>query len=380
MTNIKKTPLYELHDRLGAKFVPFAGYKMPVQYSTGVMKEHLHTRSSAGLFDVSHMGQIKVSSKRGDAVGLLNCLEELMPCDLRFLSKDRQCYSFFTNDRGGLSDDLMIANRGSHFLIIVNASRKLDDFSHLEKKIGDRCQIELLADRSLLALQGPLASKVLEKYNSSFARMFFLDVKTITLLGVECWVSRSGYTGEDGFELSIPSEDVKRIAEEFLTHEDVLPIGLGARDSLRLEAGLCLYGNDLDEITTPIEANLNWAVHKVRRIGGEREGGFIGDQIILGQLASGTDIKRVALLPKERAPIREGCALFETAESTSSVGHVTSGGFSPTLQKPISLAYIKSDLATKNNELFAEVRGKRMGVTVTTLPFVKTKYKIKTKE
>ena len=274
----------------------------------------------------------------------------------------------------------MIANRGSHFLIIVNASRKLDDFNHLEKQIGDRCQIELLADRSLLALQGPLASKVLENYNSSFARMFFLDVKTITLLGVECWVSRSGYTGEDGFELSIPSEDVKRIAEELLAHEDVLPIGLGARDSLRLEAGLCLYGHDLDEITTPIEANLNWAVHKARRIGGDREGGFIGDQIILGQLASGADIKRVALLPKERAPIREGCALFETAESTSRVGHVTSGGFSPTLQKPISLAYIKSDLATKNNELFAEVRGKRMVVTVTTLPFVKTKYKIKTKE
>ena len=380
MNDLKKTPLYDLHNRLGAKFVPFAGYLMPVQYSTGVMKEHLHTRASAGLFDVSHMGQIKVSSKHDDIPELLNCLEKLMPSDLKALPEGRQCYSFFTNDRGGIIDDLMVANRGSHFLIIVNASQKLDDLSHVEKQIGELCNVKLLNDRALLALQGPLASKVLEHHNKCLSNMFFLDVKTVDLFGVECWVSRSGYTGEDGFELSIPSEDVERVAEQILRHEDVLPIGLGARDSLRLEAGLCLYGHDLNKNITPIEAALNWTVHKARRIGGDREGKFVGYKAVLGQLKSGADLKRVALLPQERAPIREGCLLFETSDSVTNIGHVTSGGFSPTLQKPISLAYIKSELAKKSTEIFAEVRGKRMRVALTKLPFVETKYKLKAKE
>ena len=380
MNDTKKTILYDLHESLRAKFVSFAGYQMPVQYPSGVMKEHLHTRSAVGLFDVSHMGQIKVSSKTGGLRETAACLEELLPSDLFGLEENRQCYSFLTNERGGLSDDLMIANRGDHFFIVVNASRKLDDLNYLKYKIGDRCRIELLEDRALLALQGPLAGEVLEKYSKEIAEMFFLDVRTVSLLGSECWVSRSGYTGEDGFELSIPNNDVERIAKELLSNSGVMLIGLGARDSLRLEAGLCLYGHDLNEKITPIEASLNWAVHKERRVGGRNMGGFIGDEVILSQLEDGSNIKRVALLPLDRAPMREGCLLFETSESAKSIGHITSGGFSPTLQKPISLAYIQSELATEGREIFAEVRGKRMIAIVTKPPFVHTKYKLRKKE
>ena len=380
MTELKKTILFDMHERLGAKFVTFAGYKMPVQYPTGVMKEHLHVRSATGLFDVSHMGQIKVSCKLGDRVRLAQSLEKLMPCDLSNLKEGRQCYSFFTNENGGLSDDLMVANRGDHFFLVVNASRKLDDLSYLKDKIGAECNIELLDDRALIALQGPSACSVLEETNRSISEMFFLDVRTVKLFGVDCWVSRSGYTGEDGFELSISNDDVIRVADKILSKESVLPIGLGARDSLRLEAGLCLYGNDLNAKTTPVEASLNWAIHKTRRIVGNEQTGFIGDKVILNQLQFGSEMKRVALFPKERAPIREGCKLFETNESELSIGTVTSGGFSPTLQKPISLAYIKRSFAKTDNEIFAEVRGKRMPAVVTSLPFVKTKYKLRRKE
>ena len=379
MTVIKKTLLFDLHQCRGAKFVMFAGYQMPVQYSSGVMKEHLHVRSAAGLFDVSHMGQIKVSSKVGNQLELTHCLEELMPCDLFNLKEGRQCYSFFTNEAGGLLDDLMIANRGDHFFLVVNASRKLDDFLYLQDKIGDRCNIELLDNRSLIALQGPSASSILEATNKKISEMFFLDVRTIELFGINCWVSRSGYTGEDGFELSVPNEDVTQIVEEILSFESVLPIGLGARDSLRLEAGLCLYGQDLDKKITPVEASLSWTIHKTRRMGGKNEAGFIGHQVILNQLQSGTTMKRVALLPKERAPIREGCKLFATSKSDMSIGAVTSGGFSPTLQKPISQAYIKCSFAEINNEIFAEVRGRRTPVKVSSLPFVETKYKLRKK-
>ena len=380
VTEVKKTILFDMHERLGAKFVAFAGYKMPVQYPTGVMKEHLQVRAAAGLFDVSHMGQIKVSSKRGDQVELARCLEKLMPCDLSNLREGRQCYSFFTNEEGGLSDDLMVANRGDHFFLVVNASRKFNDVSHLKSKIGDKCHIKLLDDRALIALQGPLASSVLEGINKNVSEMFFLDVRTIKLFEADCWVSRSGYTGEDGFELSIPNDDVIRIVDEILSSQSVWPIGLGARDSLRLEAGLCLYGNELNDRTTPVEASLNWAIHKTRRIVGNKQTGFIGDNVILNQLQSGSELKRVALFPKERAPIREGSKLFETMESEVSIGAVTSGGFSPTLQKPISVAYIKRSFAKIDNEIFAEVRGKRMPALVTSLPFVKTKYKLRIKE
>ena len=380
MNEVKKTILFDMHERLRAKFVAFAGYKMPVQYPTGVMKEHLQVRAAAGLFDVSHMGQIKVSSKRGDQIESAQCLEKLMPCDLSNLREGRQCYSFFTNEEGGLSDDLMVANRGDHFFLVVNASRKFNDVSHLNNKIGDKCNIKLLDDRALIALQGPLASSVLEGINKSVSEMFFLDVRTIKLFEADCWVSRSGYTGEDGFELSIPNDDVVRVVDEILSNESVWPIGLGARDSLRLEAGLCLYGNDLNDKTTPVEASLNWAIHKSRRIVDNKQMGFIGDKVILKQLQFGSELKRVALFPKERAPIREGCKLFGTIESEVSIGSVTSGGFSPTLQKPISLGYINSDFAIKDNEIFAEVRGKRMRLLVTSLPFVKTKYKIKVKD
>ena len=266
-----------------------------------------------------------------------------------------------------------------YFFLVVNASRKLDDFLYLQDKIGDRCNIELLDNRSLIALQGPSASSILEATNKKISEIFFLDVRTIELFGINCWVSRSGYTGEDGFELSVPNEDVTQIVEEILSFESVLPIGLGARDSLRLEAGLCLYGQDLDKKITPVEASLSWTIHKTRRMGGKNEAGFIGHQVILNQLQSGTTMKRVALLPKERAPIREGCKLFATSKSDMSIGAVTSGGFSPTLQKPISQAYIKCSFAEINNEIFAEVRGRRTPVKVSSLPFVETKYKLRKK-
>ena len=377
MVKTQQTLLYDLHNSLGAKFVPFAGYDMPVQYEDGVMKEHLHTRNFSGVFDVSHMGQIIVRPKGNDFSDTVNSLESLMPSDLKNLKKNRQCYSFFTNKNGGLLDDLMISNRGDHFFIVVNASRKIDDLNHLKDKIGDTCHVEMLQDRSLLAVQGPMAETVLEKLSSQFVEMNFLDVKNINILGSTCWVSRSGYTGEDGFELSIENESVERITKEILSDSDAKLIGLGARDSLRLEAGLCLYGNELNEETTPVQASLNWAIHKERKIGGSREGGFVGANNVLRELRDGTKMKRIALLPEGRGPMREGCQIFESFDSNSAIGFVTSGGFSPTLKKPISMGYIESEFTRTGLKVFVELRGKRMIASISDLPFVSNNYKRK---
>ncbi len=369
---MKRTSLYEAHRELGAKFVEFAGYSMPVHYQKGVMKEHLHTRAASGLFDVSHMGQIKVTSKENNFDKVIEGLESLMPADLKALEINRQCYSFFTNERGGVIDDLMIVKHQNHFLLVVNASRKYTDYNYLKQRIGHFCHIEWVNDRSLLALQGPMSEKILSKFSSRFNRMNFLDVLSINILGVQCWVSRSGYTGEDGFELSIPNGDVQKVFLELLRDRNVMAAGLGARDSLRLEAGLCLYGQDLTETKTPIEASLSWAIHRSRR-----NGGFPGEKIILDQLSGFVPQKRVGLAPIGRAPIREGCEIFSDLSGSNQIGQVTSGGFSPTLNKPISIAFVKAEWARIGTEVSVSLRGKRTPALIRALPFVESNYRYK---
>ena len=292
MTTLKRTRLYDYHIANSAKMVPFAGYEMPVQYNLGVMKEHLHTRMAAGLFDVSHMGQILVHPKSGVIADAALAIEALVPVNILSLESGRQRYAMFTNDNGGILDDLMIANRGDHLFIVVNASCKDGDFQHLKNNLGSDFQIDMVEDRSLIALQGPLAEKVLSKLNPTVKELKFMDSVTAKLLDTECWISRSGYTGEDGYEISIPNNAVDEIVQLLSQDINVEPIGLGARDSLRLEAGLCLYGHDIDTNTSPIEGNLNWAIQKVRRTGGERAGGFPGANRILRELEVGPSKKK----------------------------------------------------------------------------------------
>jgi len=370
----KHTPLHALHVELGARMVPFAGYEMPVQYPPGVLKEHLHTRAAAGLFDVSHMGQIAVRAKSGDARDAARALERLVPVDILCLAPGRLRYAFFTYTRGGILDDLMVANCGDHFLIIVNAACKAADEAHLRAQLGKECEVKRL-DRALIALQGPKADTALAVLAPECTKMRFMDVRTLTLMGADCMVARSGYTGEDGFEISTPADIAREIAEELLANADVAPIGLGARDSLRLEAGLCLYGSDIDEGTTPVEAGLSWAIQKVRRHGGAREGGFPGAEIILEQLEhGGASRHRVGLRPEGRAPVRAGAFLYEVADANAPVGSVTSGGFGPSLNAPIAMGYLPAALAVPGASVFAELRGKRLPVTVTALPFIEPKY------
>ncbi len=309
MTDLKTTPLHALHESLGARMVEFAGYEMPVQYPMGVLKEHLHTRAAAGLFDVSHMGQVALRPRGGDLAGVAAALEGLVPMDVAGLAAGRQRYGLFTNDAGGILDDLMFANRGDHLLLVVNAARKEDDLAHLQDALGSVCEVEPL-ERGLLALQGPTAAAVLAELHPDVAAMRFMDVRAIDFQGMPAVVSRSGYTGEDGFEISLEARHAADFAGRLLEMEGVAPIGLGARDSLRLEAGLCLYGHDIDETTTPVEAALEWAIQPVRRSGGGRAGGFPGDEIILRQIVEGASRRRVGLLPEGRAPMREGTELF----------------------------------------------------------------------
>src|SRR5210317_575549 len=299
---LKQTPFYDLHLELGAKMVPFAGYDMPVQYAAGVMKEHLHTRSKAGLFDVSHMGQVILRGP--DYETTARALERLIPMNVLDLGVDRQRYGFFTNDQGGILDDLMFANRGDHILVVVNAACKDADIAHLRKHLEPAITVKSLDNRALLAIQGPAAEAVMAEYHPRFADMRFMDVDTLPIAGAECWVSRSGYTGEDGFEISIPLAAAADVAQALADHPDVEWIGLGARDSLRLEAGLCLYGHDIDDTTTPVDAGLTWAIQKARRAGGAHEGGFPGAAVILDQFAKGARRKRVGLIPQTRAPMR----------------------------------------------------------------------------
>ena len=349
--------------------ISFAGYEMPVQYSAGVMKEHLHTRKKAGLFDVSHMGQIILRGKNFASVA--TALEKLIPMDVIGLQVDRQRYGFFTNKDGGIDDDVMFANRGDHIFLVVNAACKMQDISHLKSHLSDNIQVEHVTNRALLALQGPKAEYVLKKYCPDICQMKFMDVATLSLSGAVCWVSRSGYTGEDGFEISIPTSAAELLAKTLLKHEDVEFIGLGARDSLRLEAGFCLYGHDLDQNTSPVEANLSWAMQTRRR----KEGGFLGAKRILGEIVSGSKRKRIGIIPEGRTPVRKGISLFSNQYIDQPIGVVTSGGFSPTLGIPIAMGYVLEHYSNSDIRLFAEVRGKRLPVKIVKFPFIGVKFK-----
>jgi aminomethyltransferase len=372
-SGLKRTPLHRLHVELGARLAPFAGYEMPINFPDGILKEHLHTRSAAGLFDVSHMGQLAVRSSGGRSAA--GALEALVPVDLLELGDGRQRYALFTDPRGGILDDLMIANRGDHLFLVVNASRKDADEAHLRSLLPKDYAVERLDDRALLALQGPLAESVLMQWCPAVAAMRFMDMRGLPILGMDCIVSRSGYSGEDGFEISLPASGAEFLARKLLENPKVAPIGLGARDSLRLEAGLCLYGCDLDASTTPVEARLEWAIQKSRRRGGAREGGFPGADVVLRQLAEGSSRQRVGLRSKDRTPVRGGCILYHDEESTTPVGQVTSGGFGPSVNAPVAMGYVLSTESRPGNTLLAEVRGKRIPVAVSELPFVKPNYK-----
>jgi aminomethyltransferase len=372
---LKRTPLYALHVAAGAKMVPFAGYAMPVQFAAGVLKEHLHTRAAAGLFDVSHMGQILLRAKSGDTHDAALALERLVPQDIVAIAPGRQRYAQFTNESGGILDDLMIANLDSHLLLVVNAACKEADEALLREKLADVCVIEPLADRALLALQGPRAAAVLGKFSAGVGEMKFMDAGPRKVAAHDCFVSRSGYTGEDGFEISVPAEQAEQLARLLLTDEHVLPIGLGARDSLRLEAGLCLCGHDIDTSTTPVEAALEWSIQKSRRKGGSRAGGFAGANKILAQLEAGAPYRRVGLKAEGRAPVREGAQLFADAASPTPIGKVTSGGFGPSLNAPVAMGYLPAALTSVGTKVFAEVRGQRLPLKVAATPFVPNTYK-----
>ena len=374
-TTLKQTPLHALHLARGAKMVPFAGYEMPVQYAAGVLKEHLHTRSAAGLFDVSHMGQIALRPKSGRVEDAALALERLVPQDIVAVAPGRQRYAQFTNENGGLLDDLMVANFGDHLFLVVNAACKQADEAHLRAHLSDSCIIDVLADRALIALQGPKAESALAKLGADASAMKFMDAGARRIGAFDCFVSRSGYTGEDGFEISVPAAEAQALVTQFLENPDVLPIGLGARDSLRLEAGLCLYGHDIDTTTTPVEAALEWSVQKSRRSGGARAGGFPGAAKILAQFDNGASRRRVGLKPEGRAPVREGALLFADGASGEPIGKVTSGGFGPSLNAPVAMGYVPSPLAAVGTAVFAEVRGQRLPLTVSATPFVPNTYK-----
>src|SRR5882757_3030761 len=373
-SELKRTRLHALHVASGGKMVPFAGYDMPVQYASGVLREHLHTRSHAGLFDVSHMGQIELRPRSGRVEDAALALEQLVPQDILSVAPGRQRYAQFTNDAGGILDDLMVANFGSHVFLVVNAACKADDEAHLRAHLSDVCVIESLPDRALIALQGPKAESVLTKFCADAAAMRFMDSGPHLVNGIECFVSRSGYTGEDGFEISVPAEHAEALANALLTDHDVLPIGLGARDSLRLEAGLCLYGHDIDTSTTPVEGALEWSIQKSRRKGGARAGGFPGADRIFGQFEQGAPRRRVGLRPEGRAPVREGAPLFADTASKEQIGAVTSGGFGPSINAPITMGYPPSSHAV-GGLVFAELRGQRLPLRVAATPFVPNTYK-----
>lgn len=370
---LKRTPLYELHCELGAKLTEFAGYEMPVQYSLGILGEHQHTRTKAGLFDVSHMGQITLRGSSYPETAL--ALEKVIPMDVLGLKVGRQRYGFLTTDGGGILDDLMFSNREDHIFVVLNAACKDSDIIHLRTLLEPEISIEVIENRALIALQGPASETVLSEFNSQISAMKFMDVETLSIDGAECWISRSGYTGEDGFEISIPSSAAEAITRSILSKQEVEFVGLGARDSLRLEAGLCLYGHDIDEETTPVEASLTWAIQKARRTNGERANGFLGDKIITQQLDMGTYRKRVGFLPQTRAPMREGVEIYETESSKEVIGKITSGGYGPTVGHPVAMGYINSEYVDSNDNLFGELRGKRVPVKIAKLPFVPLNFK-----
>ena len=362
--DLKQTPLHALHLSLGAKMVPFAGYNMPVQYEAGILTEHLHTRDTASLFDVSHMGQVAI---RGD--GAASALERLVPGDIQALAQGRMRYTMLTNEDGGILDDLIVTNVGTYLFVVLNASRKEADIAHLQSNLAEDCAVEELADRALLALQGPRAADVLARFAPGVEKMAFMSAEPFTIDGSNLAVTRSGYTGEDGFEISVPTGDAERIASMLLAEDGVAPAGLGARDSLRLEAGLCLYGQDIDETTTPVEAALSWTIGKRRR----QEGGFAGAEVILGQLANGTARRRVGIVPDGRAPARAHTEV--TDADGRKVGEITSGGFGPTFGGPVAMGYVATDHAADGTALNLMVRGTPRPAQVRPLPFVPHRYR-----
>ncbi|WP_432696169.1 glycine cleavage system aminomethyltransferase GcvT [Marinobacterium sp. YM272] len=362
------TPLFELHEELGARMVPFAGYAMPVQYTSGVRKEHLHTREAAGLFDVSHMGQVYI---RGENAGAE--LERLVPVDIIDLPVGKQRYALFTNDQGGILDDLMVTRMTDGYYLVINAACKEADIAHLRANLGEGTELEVLDNHALIALQGPKAAEVLIRFQPELVNMVFMDNLVVDIAGINCFVSRSGYTGEDGFEISVPASRCEELARKLLAEDEVEAIGLGARDSLRLEAGLCLYGHDISTDTTPVEASLLWAISKVRRSDGARAGGFPGADVILKQIDEKSAArKRVGLVGEGRAPVREGTELFD-AEGNK-LGEVTSGTFGPSAALSIAMGYVDSSASALDTEVFAEVRGKRLPMKVCRMPFVPQRY------
>ena len=365
---IRTTSLYQMHLDAGAKMVPFAGYEMPVSYPLGIKKEHIHTREKAGLFDVSHMGQIRLVGKNAK-----RALESLVPVDIIDLPLMKLRYALFTNKDGGVMDDLMVTNLGDDSLfLVVNAACKEADFEHLLNNIGVECKVEFLEDVALLALQGPKAYEVLAEIAPSTSEMTFMTAKQLVINGIDCFITRSGYTGEDGFEISLLAKDAEELAKLLLSNVEVEWVGLGARDSLRLEAGLSLYGHELDNDHSPVESSLNWALSKVRRTGGEREGNYLGDNIIMSHLNEGSESKVVGLQPEGRMPVRDG-ALIED-EFGNEAGQVTSGGFGPSINRPIAIARIKKNYIENQSKLFALVRDKKIAVEIVKLPFIKQNY------
>jgi len=368
-TALLNTPLNALHLELGARMVPFAGYSMPVQYPMGLMAEHIHTRSEAGLFDVSHMGQLRLVGT--DAA---SAFESLMPVDVIDLPVGKQRYGLLLTDEGNIIDDLMFVNRGADIFVIVNGACKVNDIAHIQGSIGAKCQVIPMPERALLALQGPKAVDVLSRMVPGVEKLVFMTGASFDWQSADLFITRSGYTGEDGFEISVHNDQADLFARALLAQAEVKPIGLGARNSLRLEAGLCLYGNDIDTSTTPIEAGLNWAIQKVRRTGGARAGGFPGADIVLGQLDGSRSLtrKRVGLIAQERVPVREHVELQNT--QGVKIGEVSSGLLGPSANVPVAMGYVDVASASLGTVVNAMVRGKAVPMTVSAMPFVPNRY------
>ena len=359
---LQVTPLNALHRVLGAKMVPFAGYDMPVQYPVGVLAEHNHTRTAAGLFDVSHMGQVRL-----DGAGAAAALETLVPADIVNLGIGKTRYTQFTDAQGGILDDLMVTNAGDHLFLVVNAACKEQDIAHLRAHLRGVALTEL-GDRALLALQGPQAIAVMLRLAPAVGAMKFMSFGTATVAGMTIWLTRSGYTGEDGVEISVASADCERLARLLLDQPEVKPIGLGARDSLRLEAGLCLYGHDIDTTTSPVEADLVWSIQKRRREGG----GFPGAARVQAELKTGPKRKRVGILPDGKAPAREHTEI--TDASGRRIGEITSGGFGPTIGGPLAMGYVETEFAAAGTKVQLVVRGVPRPARIAPMPFTPHRY------
>lgn len=362
MSDLRRTPLFELHRELGAKLVPFAGYEMPLQYPDGILAEHRWCREHAALFDVSHMGQIAI---RGE--GAASALERLVPGDIVALAEGRARYTLLTDENGGILDDLIVSNAGDHLFLVVNAACKDDDLAHLRAGLEPGCRVEPLEDRALLALQGPEAERALACLAPACTGLRFMQTAELAVGGVACRVSRLGYTGEDGFEISVPADHAAKLARTLLAAPEVRPAGLGARDSLRLEAGLCLYGHDIDRSTTPVEAGLGWTIGKRRR----EQGGFPGAARILSELREGAARRLVGLRPEGRAPVREGA---EILVGGTVVGRVTSGGFGPSVGGPIAMGYVAAAHAAPDTRVAVRIRGRDEPARTVSLPFVPHRY------